>query len=53
MTVAGYFLKSGDLTPTTATSIPRPPGGALWMTWVQHQLAHLLDHSDIDEPSGT
>jgi hypothetical protein len=23
------------------------------MTWVQHQLAHALDHSDIDEPTGT
>ena len=29
------------------------PGGVLRMTWVQDQLAHVLDHSDADEPSGT
>jgi hypothetical protein len=38
----------------TATSIPGAgPGGVLRMTWVRDQLAHVLDHCDTDEPSGT
>ena len=27
--------------------------GALRLTWVSDQLAHVLDHSQTDEPSGT
>ena len=38
----------------TATGIPGAgPSGVLRMTWVQDQLAHVLEHSDVDEPSGT
>ena len=38
----------------TATSIPvAGPSGVLRMTWVRDQLAHILEHSDTDEPSGT
>ena len=38
----------------TATSIPGPGlSGVLRMTWVRDQLAHVLDHSSTDEPSGT
>ena len=38
----------------TATSIPGAgPSGVLRMTWVRDQLAHVLDHCDTDEPSGT
>jgi hypothetical protein len=28
-------------------------GGVLRLTWVTDQLAHVLDHSQSDEPSGT
>ncbi len=38
----------------TATGIPGAgPSGVLRMTWVRDQLAHILEHSDTDEPSGT
>ena len=38
----------------TATSIPGAgPSGVLRMTWVRDQLAHVLDHCETDEPSGT
>ena len=38
----------------TATRIPGPGlSGVLRMTWVRDQLAHVLDHSSTDEPSGT
>ena len=38
----------------TATGIPAAgPGGALRLTWVRDQLAHVLEHCDTDEPSGT
>ena len=38
----------------TATSIPAAgPSGILRMTWVRDQLAHVLDHCETDEPSGT
>ncbi len=38
----------------TATSIPGAGlSGVLRMTWVRDQLAHVLDHSGTDEPSGT
>ncbi len=38
----------------TATSIPGArPSGMLRMTWVRDQLAHVLDHCETDEPSGT
>ncbi len=38
----------------TATSISGGgPSGVLRMTQVRDQLAHVLDHCDTDEPSGT
>ncbi len=38
----------------TATSISGAgPSGVLRMTWVGDQLAHVLEHCDTDEPSGT
>jgi len=38
----------------TATSIPGAgPSGVLRMTWVRDQLAHVLEHCETDEPSGT
>ena len=38
----------------TATSIPGAgPSGVLRMTWVRDQLAHVLGHSETDEPPGT
>ena len=38
----------------TATSIPGAGlSGVLRMTWVRDQLAHVLEHCDTDEPSGT
>ena len=43
-----------EVTTITATSIPgAEPSGVLRMTWVRDQLAHVLDHCDTDEPSGT
>ena len=38
----------------TTTSITAPGlSGVLRMTWVHDDLAHVLEHADIDEPSGT
>ena len=38
----------------TTTAITAPGlSGVLRMTWVQDHLAHVLEHADIDEPSGT
>jgi hypothetical protein len=38
----------------TSTSITAPGlSGVLRMTWVHDDLAHVLEHADIDEPSGT
>ena len=37
-----------------ATGIPGAGlSGVLRMTLVQDQLAHVLDHCDVDEPTGT
>ena len=38
----------------TVTGIPAAgPGGVLRLTWVRGRLAHVLEHCDTDEPSGT
>jgi hypothetical protein len=38
----------------TSTSITAPGlSGALRMTWLHDDLAHVLEHADTDEPSGT
>ena len=38
----------------TTTSITAPGlSGVLRMTWVHDDLAHVLEHADVDEPSGT
>jgi hypothetical protein len=38
----------------TANGIPAAePGGVLRLTWVGDRLAHVLEHCDTDEPSGT
>lgn len=38
----------------TTTSITAPGlGGILRMTWVHDDLAHILEHADTDEPSGS
>ena len=38
----------------TSTAITAPGlSGVLRMTWLHDDLAHVLDHADIDEPSGT
>ena len=38
----------------TAISIPGADlSGVLRLTWARDQLAHVLDHSQTDEPSGT
>jgi hypothetical protein len=38
----------------TSTSITAPGlGGVLRMTWLHDDLAHVLEHADTDEPSGT
>jgi hypothetical protein len=38
----------------TSTSITSPGlSGVLRMTWVHDDLAHVLEHADTDEPSGT
>ena len=38
----------------TTTGIPAAElSGMLRMTWVRDQLAHVLEHGDTDEPSGT
>ena len=38
----------------TSTSITAPGlSGLLQMTWLQDDLAHVLEHADVDEPSGT
>jgi hypothetical protein len=38
----------------TSTSITAPGlSGVLQMTWVRDDLAHVLEHSETDEPSGT
>ena len=38
----------------TTTSITGPGlSGVLRMTWVHDDLAHVLEHADVDEPSGT
>ena len=43
-----------EVTAMTATGIPGAgPGGVLRLTWVRDRLAHVLEHCDTDEPSGT
>jgi hypothetical protein len=38
----------------TVTGIPAAgPGGVLRLTWVRDRLAHVLEHCEVDEPSGT
>ena len=38
----------------TTTGITAPGlSGVLRMTWVHDELAHVLEHADVDEPSGT
>jgi hypothetical protein len=38
----------------TATGIPAAgPGGVLRLTWVRDRLTHVLEHCEVDEPSGT
>ncbi len=38
----------------TSTSITAPGlSGVLRMTWMYDDLAHVLEHADVDEPSGT
>lgn len=38
----------------TSSGITAPGlSGALRMTWVHDDLAHVLEHADVDEPSGT
>ena len=38
----------------TSTGITAPGlSGVLWMTWLHDDLAHVLEHADVDEPSGT
>ncbi len=38
----------------TTTAITAPGlSGVLQMTWVHDDLAHVLEHADVDEPSGT
>jgi hypothetical protein len=38
----------------TATGIPAAgPGGVLRLTWVRDRVAHVLEHCEVDEPSGT
>jgi hypothetical protein len=38
----------------TSTSITAPGlSGVLRLTWVHDDLAHVLEHADVDEPSGT
>src|SRR6516164_7847064 len=38
----------------TSTAITAPGlSGVLRMTWVLDDLAHVLEHADVDEPSGT
>ena len=38
----------------TSTSITAPGlSGVLRMAWVRDDLAHVLEHADTDEPSGT
>ena len=38
----------------TSTSITAPGlSGVLRMTWVHDDRAHVLEHADVDEPSGT
>jgi hypothetical protein len=43
-----------EVTAMTAISIPGAGlSGVLRMTWVCDRLAHVLDHCETDEPSGT
>jgi hypothetical protein len=38
----------------TSTGVTAPGlSGVLRMTWVHDDLAHVLEHADVDEPSGT
>ena len=37
----------------TMTGSPAVPDGVLWLTWVRDRLAHVLEHCNTDEPSGT
>ena len=38
----------------TSTSITAPGlSGVMRMTWLHDDLAHVLEHADVDEPSGT
>jgi hypothetical protein len=53
MTVAQYILDP-EVNPMTAIAITGLGlTGVLRMTWVHDNLAHVLDHSDTDETSGT
>jgi hypothetical protein len=48
------MLEPEEVNAMAATGIPGARlDGVLRMTWVQDQLAHVLDHCDTDEPSGT
>jgi hypothetical protein len=39
---------------STATGIHgAKPSGVLRMTWIRNRLAHVLKHSEVDEPSST
>jgi hypothetical protein len=38
---------------TTTAITAQGLSGILRLTWVQDDLAHVLEHSDVDEPSGT
>ena len=54
MTAPRCILEGQEVTAMTATSIPGAGlSGVLRMTWVRDQLAHVLDHCETDEPSGT
>lgn len=54
MTAAGCMLEPEEVNAmANSGSAAAELSGAVRMTWVQDQLAHVLEHCETDEPSGT
>jgi hypothetical protein len=54
LTAAGCILEPEEVNAMASSgSTAAGLSGAVRMTWVQDQLAHVLEHAETDEPSGT
>jgi hypothetical protein len=55
LTAAGCMLgrRRGERVMTSTGIVAPGLSGVLRMTWAHDDLAHVLEHADVDEPSGT